>query len=155
MSVAFDTLRAARKLRDEGGFDERQAAILVDTFAEGMTETLATKADLESTEASLRAEVEKSEAALRGEIGTLRGDLEKTEAALRGDLEKTEAALRGDLEKTEAALRGGLEKTEAALRGEIGTLRGQMRELEQRMIIRLGAMMVGAVALIVALIKLL
>ncbi len=85
MSVAFDTLRAARKLRDEGGFDERQAAILVDTFAEGMTETLATKADLKSTEESLR---------------------------------------------------------------------GEMRELEQRMTIRLGAMMVGAVALIVALIKL-
>ena len=104
MSVAFDTLRAARKLRDEGGFDERQAAILVDTFAEGMTETLATKADLE----------------------LLRGDLEKTEASLRGDLEKTEASLRTE-----------------------------MRELEQRMTIRLGAMMVGAVALIVALIKLL
>ena len=114
MSVAFDTLRAARKLRDEGGFDERQAAILVDTFAEGMTETLATKADLESTEASLRAEIEKSEAALRADIETLRGDLEKTETSLRGE----------------------------------------MRELEQRMTIRLGAMMVGAVALIVVLIKL-
>ena len=114
MSVAFDTLRAARKLRDEGGFDERQAAILVDTFAEGMTETLATKADLESTEGSLRAEIEKSEAALRND----------------------------------------LEKSEAALRGEFKTLRGEMRELEQRMTIRLGAMMMGAVALIVALIKL-
>ena len=125
MSVAFDTLRAARRLRDEGGFDERQAAILVDTFAEGMTETLATKADLESTEGSLRAEIEKSE-----------------------------AALRNYLEKSEAALRGDLEKTETALRGELKTLRGEMRELEQRMTIRLGAMMVGAVALIVALIKL-
>ena len=110
MSVAFDTLRAARKLRDEGGFDERQAAILVDTFAEGMGETLATKADLEKTETALRADIE-----------TLRGDLEKTETALRGELK---------------------------------TLRSEMRELEQRMTIRLGAMMVGAVALIVALIKL-
>ena len=110
MSVAFDTLRAARRLRDEAGFDERQAGVLVDTFAEGMTETLATKADVEA----------------------LRSDLEKTETALRADL----GALRGDLEKTEASLRG------------------QMRELEHRMTIRLGAMMVGAVALIVALVKL-
>ncbi len=99
MMVAFDTLRAARKLRDEGGFDEKQAAILVDTFAEGMGETLATKADLE---------------------------------VLRGDLEKTETALRADIK----------------------AVRGEIRELEQRMTIRLGAMMVGAVALIVALIKL-
>ena len=68
MSVAFDTLRAARKLRDEGGFDDRQAAILVDAFAEGMTETLATKADLE----------------------LLRGDLEKTEATLRGGMREFE-----------------------------------------------------------------
>ena len=143
MSVAFDTLRAARRLRDEGGFDERQAAILVDTFAEGMGETLATKADLEKTEASLRADLEKTEASLRGDLETLRGDLEKTEASLRGDLEKTEASLRGDLE----TLRSELGKTETALRGE-------MRELEQRMTIRLGAMMVGAVALIVVLIKL-
>ena len=36
MTVAFDTLRAARRLRDEGGFDEKQAGILVDTFAESM-----------------------------------------------------------------------------------------------------------------------
>ncbi len=99
MMVAFDTLRAARKLRDEGGFDEKQAAILVDTFAEGMGETLATKADLE---------------------------------VLRGDLEKTETVLRADIK----------------------AVRGEMRELEQRMTVRLGAMMVGAVALIVALIKL-
>ena len=126
MTVAFDTLRAARRLRNEGGFDERQAGILVDTFAEGMTETLATKADLEKTETSLRANLD-----------ALRGDLEKTETALRADLEKTETALRADLEKTEASLRG------------------KMRQLEQHMTIRLGAMMVGAVALIVALMKLL
>ena len=104
MAVAFDTLRAARRLRDEGGFNEMQAGILVDTFAEGMSETLATKVDLDQTEA-----------ALRGEIAALRGDLEKTGASLRGE----------------------------------------MRELEQRMTIRPGAMMGGAVALIVALVKLL
>lgn len=68
MSVAFDTLRAARRLRDEGGFDEKQAGTLVATFAEGMGETLATKAD----------------------VSALRSDLEKTETALRSDLEKLE-----------------------------------------------------------------
>ena len=81
MTAAFDTLRAARRLRDEDGFDEKQAGILVDTFTESMGESLATKVDLEKTEA---------------------------------------------------------------------TLRGESRELEQRMTIRLGVMMVGAVALIEA-----
>ena len=144
MSVAFDTLRAARRLRDEGGFDEKQAGILVATFAEGMSEGLASKADLEKTESVLRSE-----------IGELRSDLEKTESALRSDLEKTESALRSDLEKTESALRSDLEKTESALRSEIGGLRSDMEKLEQRMTIRLGGMLAVGLGIVVALLKLL
>ena len=75
MSVAFDTLRAARRLRDEAGFDERQAGVLVDTFAEGMTETLATKADVDA----LRGDLEKTETALRAELGVLRGQMRELE----------------------------------------------------------------------------
>ena len=45
------------------------------------------------------------------------------------------------------ATKADLEKTEASQRGE-------MRELEQRMTIRLGAMMVGVAALVAALVKL-
>ena len=93
MSVAFDTLRAARRLRDEAGFDERQAGVLVDTFAEGMTETLATKADVDA----LRGDLEKTETALRAELGVLRADLEKTEASLRADL----GLLRGQMRELE------------------------------------------------------
>ena len=141
MSVAFDTLRAARRLRDEGGFEEKQAAILVDIFAQAMAESLATKEDLEKTETALRS------------------DLEKTETALRSDLEKTETALRSDLEKTETALRSDLEKTETALRSDMGTmesaLRSDLEKLEQRMTIRLGTMMVAGFAIVVALLKLL
>ena len=126
MSVAFDTLQAARRLRDEGGFDEKQAGILVATFAEGISEGLASKADLE-----------------------------KTESALRSDLEKTESALRSDLEKTESALRSDLEKLESALRSEIGGLRSDMEKLEQRMTIRLGGMLAVGLGIVVALLKLL
>ena len=122
--MTFDTLRAARRLRDEGGFDEKQAGILVDTFAEGMDETLATKADLEKTELVLRGEIKETEATLRGEIGTLRGDLEKTEATLRGEIEKTKEQMQKQMEK-----------------------------LANRMIVQFGAMQVATVTLIVALIK--
>ena len=61
MTLAFDTLRAARRPRAEGGFDEKQAAILVDTFSERTGETLATKVDLEKTEASLRGQMRELE----------------------------------------------------------------------------------------------
>jgi len=48
-ALTFDTLKAARRLRDEFGFDERQATGIVETFADGMTvslDALATKQDL-------------------------------------------------------------------------------------------------------------
>lgn len=99
MAVAFDTLKAATRLREEAGFDERQARVLVATFAEGIGESLATKEDLGNTDA---------------------------EATLRKDLESTKT-----------------------------TLQGQMREFEQRMTVRLGAMIAAAMGIAVALIKLL
>ena len=89
MAVAFDALKAATRLQNEAGFNEKQARVLVATFAEGISENLATKEDV------------------------------------------------------------------AALRSEMAGLRGQMRELEQRMTVRLGAMIAAAVGIIVALDKLL
>ena len=84
MAVAFDTLNAATRLQNEAGFNEKQARVLVATFAEGIGENLATKEDM------------------------------------------------------------------AMLRGQMEVLRGQMRELEQRMTVRLGAMIAAAVGIIVA-----
>ena len=86
MAVAFDTLKAATRLREEAGFDEKQATALVQTFADRGVENLATREEL---------------AAVRGEITVLRGDLENTELALRGDMEKNVASLRGDMHKLE------------------------------------------------------
>ncbi len=131
--TGFDTLKVAVRLQEEAGFEEHQARALVTAFAEGMGEELATKNDLEKTEA-----------ALQGQIVALKSDLEKTETALQGQI----VALKNDLEKTEATLRSDLEKMAAILRSE-------MRELEQRMTLRLGAMIAAAVGIIVAVDKLL
>ena len=102
MAVAFDTLKAATRLQNEAGFNEKQARVLVATLAEGIGENLATKEDV---------------------------------AMLRGDM----AVLRGDM----------------ATKEDLAVLRGEMCELEQRMTIRLGAMIAAAVGIIVALDKLL
>ena len=98
-SRPFDTLKAATRLREEAGFDEKQATALVQTFADRGVENLATREEL----AAVRGEMATREdlAAVRGEITVLRGDLEKTELALRGDMEKNVASLRGDMHKLE------------------------------------------------------
>ena len=138
--IAFDTLSAATRLRQEAGFSEDQARVLVDTFAQCVDESLATKRHVKATEEVLRREMQRLEASLRGDLASLRGDL----ASLRGDLEQTEASLRaeitgvrGDLEQTEASLRaeitgvrGDLEKTEASLRAEITGVRGDLEKTE-------------------------
>ncbi len=97
MSVAFDTLRAARRLRDEGGFEEKQAAILVDIFAQAMAESLATKEDLEKTETALRSDM----AALRSDMERMEGRLRSEIAGLRSDMGTMESRLRSDMEKLE------------------------------------------------------
>ena len=127
MAVAFDTLKAATRLREEAGFEERQAAVLVELFADryGDRENLATRDDV---------------AAVRGEVTMLRDDV----TVMRGDV----TVMRGDLEKMELTLRGDLEKNDASLRGE-------MHKQGQLMTTRLGAAIAAAVAIIVALDKLL
>ena len=116
MAVAFDTLKAATRLREEAGFEERQATVLVELFADryGDRENLATRDDV---------------AAVRGDVTMLRDDV--------------------------TTLRADLEKTELTLRGEIHKLRGEMHKQGQLMTTRLGAAIAAAVAIIVALDKLL
>lgn len=53
--VTFDTLKAARRLQDEAGFNETQASVLVSTFARGFGENLATKDDIATLRAEMRA----------------------------------------------------------------------------------------------------
>ena len=97
MAVTIDTLKAATRLREEGGFDEQQATALVATFADGFVENLATKDDVEKLEVSLRGDIDH----LRGDVEHLRGDVEKLEkkVALRTDLERTEAKMLGEMSK--------------------------------------------------------
>ena len=142
MAVAFDTLKAATRLQNEAGFNEKQARVLVATFAEGIGENLATKDDV----AMLRNEMATKDdmAMLRSEIAGLRGEMATKEevAVLRSEI----AGLRNEMATKDDM---------AVLRNEIPVLRGEMRELEQRMTIRLGAMIAAAVGIIVALDKLL
>ena len=148
MAAAFDTFKAATRLREEAGFEERQATVLVELFADryGDRENLATRDDV----AAVRGEVtmlRDDVTVMRDDVTVMRGDV----TVMRGEM----TVMRGDLEKTELTLRGDLEKSDASLRGEIHKLRGEMHKQGQLMTTRLGAAIAAAVAIIVALDKLL
>ena len=91
VTVAFDTLKAATRLREEAGFDETKARVLVSTFAEGMVENLATKDDI----AGLRREI--ATLATKEELAALRGEMHEMGAGLRGEMHEMGARLHGEM----------------------------------------------------------
>ncbi len=79
--------------------------------------------------------------------------------ATKADLKAQETALRSEMQAMERALRNDLQAVETSLNSEIQTLRAEsktdLRDLEQRMTIRLGAMLFTAIGLQVAVLGLL
>ena len=135
VTVAFDTLKAATRLREEAGFDETKARVLVSTFAEGMVENLATKDDI----AGLRREI--ATLATKEELAALRGEMHEMGAGLRGEMHEMGARLHGEMQRMdaemhqiEATLRGEMKQMDTNLRAEIkqvdANLRGEMKRMD-------------------------
>ena len=110
----------------EKAFTQEQFDALVEVL-ESRQDKAATKEDLRETELRLQLEIEK----VRGETEKLRGETEK----LRGEIEKTKAQLQADISQL-----------------RIDTAR-DLRELEMRMVIKLGGMLAACVAATAALLK--
>jgi len=127
-ALTFDTLKFARRLK-EAGMDPH----LAEAQAEALAEVLAAKFD---------TLVEKRD------LAELRQELLREIASLRQEMESANAALRKDMEASDAALRQEMENGFAAVRKE-------MQLLEQRLIIKLGAMLVVATGVLATLMKLL
>ena len=109
----------------EAGFEEDKARALVSTFAQGMVENLATKQDV----AALATKEEL--ASLRGELGLLRAEV--ATLATREEL---------------TGLRSHMDQTATGLRAEIS-------KVQERMTVRMGTAIAAAVAILVAVDKLL
>ena len=169
-AVTFDTLSAAQELR-QSGFEDRQAEAIVTTISTAMSETVATRADLELAKADLelqgaatraeivatRTDLEKQVAATRAEIVTTRTDLEKQIAATRAeivatrtDLEKQIAATRAEIAALDGRTKAGFEALIARLEADSKLQEQSMAAMQDRIIIRLGAVMVSMTFLLLA-----
>ena len=145
VAVAFDTLKAATRLQKEAGFDETKARVLVSTFAEGMGENLATKDDI----AGLRREI--ATLATKAEIANLVTKEEIANLATKAEIANlaTKEELANLATKVElATLRGEMQQMGASLRAEIS-------KVQERLTVRLGGAIAAAVAILVAVDKLL
>lgn len=137
-AVTFDTLTAAKELR-ETGLDDRQSEAIVTTISKAMSETVATKADLELQGAATRADIEALRAATKA-------DLELQGAATRADIE----ALRSDTKAEIDALRAAMELLRADMNANMKLQEQSMAALQDKIVIKLGALMVTMTFLLLA-----
>ena len=89
--VLFNQFAYADRLK-RGGFSDDQARASAEALGDALTETVATKSDLERTEFALKADLERTDALKRiwSEPIAVKTDLERTEFAVKTDLERTE-----------------------------------------------------------------
>ena len=84
-TAAFDTLATANALK-EAGFEETQAAAIVDALRHAVTEEVATKANLSGLRTELKADLGELRAELKTDLSELRTELKTDLSELRADL---------------------------------------------------------------------
>ncbi|MBF0096997.1 MAG: hypothetical protein HQM04_10505 [Magnetococcales bacterium] len=117
--AVFDSYAYVRRLRD-AGMDEELAAIQAEQFAAVIETRLASKRDLLETEARLRVAI----------------------AAIDAKLEATKAGLQKEIETCKISLQKEAETNKNELKRD-------MKEMELRMIIKMGAMILASVGMII------
>lgn len=75
-TVAFDTLKLARRLQS-AGFSREQADGTAEALAETLVGEIATKSDLAELRVELRSDIAELKAELKGDIANLRTDMAK------------------------------------------------------------------------------
>ena len=145
--VAFDTLKASRRLRD-AGFEEKQANALVYAFAEDIGANLATKDDI----ALLKGDIALLRKDMDSGFESLRKDMTSGFESLRKDMTGEIESLRKDMTSENAALRqdmtGQIESLRKDMTGGNAALRQDMALLEQRLKLRMALAVGGATTMI-------
>ena len=151
-TVTFDTLKAAQELR-KTGFEDRQAEAIVSTISKAMSETVATKADLELQGAATRAEIDALGAATRAEIEATRAAIDALRGDTKAEIDATRAAidaLRGDTKAEIDALGAAIELLRADMNANMKLQEQSMATLQDKIVIKLGALMVTMTFLLLA-----
>ena len=105
MGVVFDKLACMRRLEVDGTFTRPQAEQLSEAFHQAITESVATKQDIESLRVATKQDIESLRVATKQDIENLRGEVATQGAELRGEMATQGAQLRGEMATQGAELR--------------------------------------------------
>ena len=145
--MIFDTLKAAQELR-KTGFEDRQAEAVVETISKAVSETVATKADLQLVRSDfglLRSNVE----LLRSDVDTLKSDvstLKSDVSTLRSDV----STLRSEFELLRQSVDSRFDKVDSRFDTLEKSLRQDMAAQENRIVLKLGGLIVTLLFLLLA-----
>ena len=149
-AIAFDTLKYSKRLKD-AGVPDKQAEAEVEALAEALEvnlKDLPTKDDLTRETGLLRRDLKELESSLKR-------DMKELESSLKRDIKELEGSQKRDLKELETSLKHDLTESESRLKHENELMRLEMRDIERRMTIKLGGLMVVAVGAVATLVKLL
>ena len=118
-TVTFDTLGAAQELRG-AGFEDRQAEAVVTTISKAVSETVATKSDIQL---------------LGKDMELLRSEVQSFQAATKAEMESFQATTKTDMK---------------LLRSDMELLRKDMAAMENKIVLKLGGLMVTMTFLLLA-----
>ena len=123
--VTFDTLKAAQEL-SKAGFEDRQAGALVETISKAVSETVATKADLQL----LRSDFD----LLRSDFGLLRSEFD----LLRSEFELLRQSVDNRFDQVDSKF----DQVDSRFERMESKFDGKLDALENKIVIKLGALMV-------------
>ena len=138
MAHAFDTLRFTQRL-EQVGVGREQAIAHAELARDMILGEVASKDDIGN---------------VREDVLDLKDDFKREFAGLRKDIGDLEARIGGSLRELDARLGGSIRELDTKVSGSVRELdariAGSLRELELRMTIKLGAIVVAAMAAIAA-----
>ena len=138
MAVTFDTLKASRQLQD-AGFDEAKADALVSIFAGEIGASLSTKDDIATVRTDLTQEIAAVRTDLTQEISVVRVEMKHMEERLDQRIDAVRADVKHVEERLEQRVMHGEERLEQ-----------RVMESRQWLLIRVGAVVGGGVAVLLA-----
>ncbi|MBF0165432.1 MAG: DUF1640 domain-containing protein [Magnetococcales bacterium] len=147
----FDTHKFVKRMIATG-FTEEQAETQVQLLTDILGYQLSTKADVAKMDAHV-LEVQRDIKALDARIETTRAELRQDIKELDTKIETTRAELKRDIKELDTKI----ETTRAELKRDIETTRAELKrdikELELRMVIKMGAMILGGIGLLFGLMR--
>ncbi|MBF0139749.1 MAG: hypothetical protein HQL74_05655 [Magnetococcales bacterium] len=130
MSTIFDSLAYVKRLK-AAGMPESQAEVQAETIMEWMEDRLATKVEMETVRADLKRDIKELDA----KIESVRADLKR-------DIESVRADLKRDIKDLDTKTETRFKETDSKL-----------KEMELRMVIKMGAMILGGIGLLFGLMR--